>query len=65
MTETIQLSLYDELHYAISLTNGRQYELGYGEVIEIYHAGKWQRARLPDGHPGVSWLGGGLGQSPE
>ena len=92
MTETIQLSLYDESRYAISLANGRQYELGFGEVIEIYNAGKWQRAqieknlwseycavliggeavrlavglraRLPDGHPGVSWMGDGLGQSP-
>jgi predicted transcriptional regulator YheO len=46
MTETIQHSLYDESHFAISLANGRQYELGSGEVIELFHAGKWQRARI-------------------
>jgi hypothetical protein len=46
MTETIQLSLYDPSRFAVSLANGRQYELGLGETIEIHHGGKWQRAHI-------------------
>lgn len=46
MTESIQISLYDEAHYAVSLANGRQYELGAGDTIELFQAGKWQRAQI-------------------
>ena len=46
MTESIQISLYDESHYAVSLANGRQYELGNGETIEVCQAGRWQRAQI-------------------
>ncbi|HEY3290813.1 MAG TPA: hypothetical protein VGK87_11850 [Anaerolineae bacterium] len=46
MTESIQISLYDDAHFAVSLANGRQYELGAGDTIELFQAGKWQRAQI-------------------
>jgi hypothetical protein len=46
MTESIQISLYDANHYAVSLANGRQYEIGNGDTIEILQAGRWQRAQI-------------------
>ncbi len=46
MTETIQISLYDANYFAISLANGRQYELGSGETIELLQSGRWLRAQI-------------------
>ncbi len=46
MTETIQLSLVNSGRYAISRANGRLFDLAIGDVIELYHAGKWQRAQI-------------------
>ena len=46
MTETIQLSLVNSERYAISRSNGRLFDLTTGDVIELYHAGKWQRAQI-------------------
>jgi hypothetical protein len=48
LTESVQPSIRNPGRLAISLENGRQYELAPGEIVEVQCAGRWQRAQIAE-----------------